>query len=188
MRVTESPLPGVKRIEPEVFGDARGWFLESYNAGRYAAHGIADLFVQDNLSRSAANVLRGLHYTVAHPQAQIVFVSRGIIFDVVVDLRRFSPTFGRWAGFTLDGRHPAQIYMPAGCAHGFCVLSEDGAEIQYKCSQPYRAGDEGGVAWNDPDLAIAWPLAAPVLKPRDAAFPRLAEIAADRLPQAEFSP
>jgi len=185
MHVIETRLPGVKLIECSVFSDDRGFFLESYNAERYAAHGITDVFVQDNHSRSAANVLRGLHYTIAHPQAQTVYVSQGRIYDVVLDLRRNSPTFGGWAGFLLDAAKPSQIYMPAGCAHGFCVLS-DYADVHYKCTQVYRAGDEGGVHWNDPDLAIDWPLTNPIVKPRDQAFPLLAHITVDRLPQVEF--
>lgn len=185
MRITETPLPGVKLIEPQVFGDERGFFLETYNADAYAKAGITDLFVQDNHSRSARNVLRGLHYTIAHPQAQTVYVSQGVIFDVVVDLRPGSPAFGRWAGFTLDAGQHHQLYMPAGCAHGFCVLS-DFADVHYKCTQTYKAGDEGGLLWSDPALAIQWPVSEPIIKPRDAAFPRLADIPAECLPHVEF--
>lgn len=187
MNVTETPLLGLKLIEPAIFGDERGFFLESYQAIRYAAHGMDAVFIQDNHSRSQRHVLRGLHYTVQRPQVQTVYVSNGCIFDVAVDLRRESPSFGRWYGVELNGQRPRMLYLPAGFAHGFCVLS-DVADVHYKASHTYRADDEFGLLWNDGDIGIEWPVADPVLKPRDASFPRLADLTPDCLPQVVFTP
>lgn len=183
MQVEKTAIAGVRVITPRVFADERGFFLESYQGDRYAAAGVPAAFVQDNHSRSSRGVLRGLHYQVANNQAQMVYLSTGAIFDVVVDLRRDSPTFGQWAGFELTADNHRQLYMPPGCAHGFLVLS-DSADIHYKCTRTYAPDDEGGVAWNDPDIAIIWPLnaAKPILANRDAAFPRLRDIPAHRLP------
>lgn len=181
MKVTETTLSGVLLIEPPCFGDARGFFLESYQASRYREAGITDHFVQDNHSRSSKGVLRGMHYTIKHPQAQIVTVMRGRIFDAVVDLRRGSPTFGRWAGFELSDEGPRQLYMAPGLAHGYCGLS-DLVDLHYKVSELYDAGDEGGLVWNDPDVAINWPINCPKVGARDATYPRLKELDAARLP------
>lgn len=181
MKIEKTGLAGLLLIEPRCFRDERGFFLESFHASRYRDAGIADEFIQDNHSRSVKGVLRGMHYTVKHPQAQIVTVIRGRIFDAVVDLRPGSPTFGRWVGFELSDEGPRQLYMAPGFAHGFCVLSEF-ADLHYKVSRLYEAGDEGGLAWNDPDVGIRWPVDNPRVSARDAGYPRLRELDAARLP------
>jgi len=167
MKVTKCSLEGILLIEPTVYTDDRGFFLESFEQERYRALGIAEDFVQDNHSRSAKNVLRGLHFTRNRPQAQIVTVMRGRIFDVVVDIRKDSPTFGKWFGTELSDEGPRQIYMPHGFAHGFCVLS-DYADLHYKVSQRYDPSDEGGLIWNDSEVKIDWPIKEPVISERDA--------------------
>ena len=185
MRVVKTALNGVLIIEPRCFGDERGFFLESFQSRRYRDAGILDDFVQDNHSRSAKNVLRGLHFTVRRPQAQIVTVMRGRIYDVAVDLRKASATFGKWFGTELsDDGDRRQIYMAPGFAHGFCVLS-DIADLHYKVSGIYDRVDEGGLFWNDSEIGIEWPIAKPVISQRDAAYPKLAELDAARLPQVE---
>jgi dTDP-4-dehydrorhamnose 3,5-epimerase len=181
MQVTETSLSGVLLIEPRCFGDERGFFLESFQAPRYRDAGILDDFIQDNHSRSRRGVLRGMHFTVKRPQAQIVTVMRGRIFDVAVDLRAGSPTFGYWFGAELSDEGPRQLYMAPGFAHGFCVLSEF-ADLHYKVSQFYDAGDEGGLVWNDPDIGIRWPIDTPAVSARDAAYPRLCDLGGSRLP------
>jgi dTDP-4-dehydrorhamnose 3,5-epimerase len=182
MQTTQTGLAGLILVEPQCFGDDRGFFLETYHAPRYRDAGIVDEFVQDNHSRSARGVLRGLHFTVKKPQAQIVTVMRGAIFDVAVDLRRSSATFGRWFGVRLSDEGPRQIYMAPGFAHGFCVLS-DVADLHYKVSQIYDRADEGGLVWNDPEVGIRWPIEAPSVSVRDAGYPRLRDLDAGRLPQ-----
>lgn len=185
VRVVKTELSGVLVIEPHCFRDKRGFFLESFQSQRYREAGILDDFVQDNHSRSVKGVLRGLHFTIKHPQAQIVTVMRGEIFDVVVDLRRSSATFGRWFGAGLsDEGSRRQIYMAPGFAHGFCVLSEV-ADLHYKVSRTYDHTDEGGLLWNDPEVGIRWPIDLPIVSPRDASYPRLREIDAARLPQVD---
>ena len=181
MRVEKTGLEGLLLIEPRRFGDERGFFLESFHQNRYREVGIHDRFVQDNHSRSAQGVLRGLHFTVTKPQAQIVTVMRGRIFDVAVDLRSESPTFGRWFGAELCEEGPRQLYMAAGFAHGFCVLSEM-ADLHYKVNQYYDPADEGGLLWSDPDIGINWPVAAPLVSSRDAAYPILRNLDRDHLP------
>jgi dTDP-4-dehydrorhamnose 3,5-epimerase len=181
MQVKKTDLDGCLMIEPKRFGDARGFFLEIYHQARYQEAGITDNFVQENHSRSMKGVARGMHFTVRKPQAQMVTVMRGHIFDVGVDLRPNSPTFGQWVGVELRDDGPCQIYMAPGFAHGFCVLSEF-ADLHYKCSEFYDHRDEGGLLWNDPDVGITWPLVDPVISPRDAAFPRLKDLVAARLP------
>jgi len=183
VRVVDEPLPGVKLLVPEVHTDQRGFFMESYNRRRFAEIGIADDFVQDNHSRSQRGVLRGLHFQVVRPQAKLVRATRGRVFDVVVDIRRGSPSFGLWAGAELSDANHLELYAPAGFAHGFLVLSEV-AEFQYKCSDFYSAADERGLPWDDPDLAIAWPLDGlePILSERDRGWSPLARIAAEDLP------
>jgi dTDP-4-dehydrorhamnose 3,5-epimerase len=181
VRIEKTGLEGLLLIEPRRFGDERGFFLESFHQNRYREAGITDQFVQDNHSRSAQGVLRGLHFTVKKPQAQIVTVMRGRIFDVAVDLRAGSPTFGRSFGLELSEDGPRQIYMAGGFAHGFCVLSEM-ADLHYKVSQYYDPADEGGLLWNDPDVAISWPMAAPLVSGRDAAYPTLRKLERDDLP------
>jgi dTDP-4-dehydrorhamnose 3,5-epimerase len=181
MIIKDTPLTGLKLVEPACFRDERGFFLESFQLERYRAAGIEDVFVQDNHSRSNGGVLRGLHYQIKSPQAQIVTILRGRVFDVAVDLRPGSPTFGRWFGTELSDAEPRQVYMAPGFAHGFCALS-DVADLHYKVSRIYNASDDGGVLWNDPDLGIQWPVSAPQVVARDAAFPRLRELTPDRLP------
>jgi len=181
MQIVETGLVGLLIIEPRSFSDDRGFFLETFQSSRYRDAGIADDFVQDNHSRSHQGVLRGMHFTVKNPQAQIVTVMRGRIFDVAVDLRVGSPTFGRWVGVELSDEGPRQLYMAPGIAHGFCVLTEF-ADLHYRVSRFYDVADEGGLHWNDPDVGIHWPIANPVVSARDAAYPRLRELDATRLP------
>ncbi len=170
MKTTTCPLDGILLIEPSVYADDRGFFLESFEQSRYRAIGITEDFIQDNHSRSARNVLRGMHFTKRKPQAQILTVMRGRIFDVVVDIRRDSPTFGRWFGTALSDEGIRQIYMPHGFAHGFCVLS-DYADLHYKVSQRFDPHDDGGLRWNDRDIGIDWPVREPVVSDRDKCHP-----------------
>lgn len=176
MKVVAQPFPGIMVLEPDRFEDARGFFLESFEEERYRALGIAETFVQDNHSRSAKNVLRGLHFTRNRPQAQIVTVMRGRIFDVVVDIRKDSSTFGKWFGTELGDEGPRQVYMAHGFAHGFCVLS-DWADLHYKVSQRYDPNDDGGLRWNDSDVGIEWPINTPIISERDRNHPFLQSIA-----------
>ncbi len=176
-------LPGVRLFKPPVFEDARGFFTEFYHQGKYAEAGLDMRFVQDNLSRSTHGVLRGLHYQLRHPQGKLVAVLVGEVFDVAVDIRRGSPTFGQWEGYRLSATNRHQLYVPPGFAHGFVVLS-DYALFFYKCTDIYRQGDDHGLAWNDPDIGIDWPLADPVLSAKDAALPRLRDVPAAQLPSA----
>ncbi len=183
MNVIRTPLPGVLLIEPKVFGDTRGFFLESYHEDRYREAGIPLRFVQDNHSRSRGGVLRGLHYQIARPQGKLVRVTQGEVFDVAVDIRPGSPAFGKWYGANLSGENHRQLWIPPGFAHGFSVLS-DSADFLYKCTDYYRPDDEGGIAWNDPDLAIDWKLRDPQLSAKDSNYPRLRDIPKERLPAA----
>jgi dTDP-4-dehydrorhamnose 3,5-epimerase len=180
MQIIETKLPGVLIIEPRVFADSRGFFLESYSYRDYAAQGIRDVFVQDNHSKSAKGVVRALHYAVAPGQAKLVRVAVGEVFDVAVDIRWGSPTFGQWVGVTLSAENHRQLYIPVGFAHGFCVTS-DAAEFLYKCSNYYDAKSERGIAWDDPALGIAWPVTSPLLSARDQQHPRLQDAAHDYL-------
>lgn len=175
MKVEKCILNGILVIEPDVFADERGFFLESYQQERYHEIGVADDFVQDNHSRSEKHVLRGLHFTTNKPQTQLLTVMRGKIFDVVVDIRKDSKTFGQWFGTELTDSGPRQIYMTHGFAHGFCVLS-DYADLHYKVSQFYEPGDEGGLLWNDPDICINWPISTPKVSKRDKNHSYLKEI------------
>jgi len=172
LTVVRTAIPEVLVLEPQVLHDARGSFFETYHAVKYAEAGIHDTFVQDNQSRSRRGVLRGLHAQRLRPQAKLVRVLTGEIFDVAADVRRGSPTFGRWVGLTLSAENHQQCYVPAGFLHGFCVLSAF-AEVEYKCSEVYVPGDEIGVVWNDPTLGISWPVDEPILSPKDASLPRL---------------
>jgi dTDP-4-dehydrorhamnose 3,5-epimerase len=181
MHVEQTQLSGLLLIEPHSFRDERGFFLESFQVERYRDHGIADALVQDNHSRSKKGVLRGMHFQVRKPQAQIITVMRGRVFDVAVDLRSDSATFGRWHGVELSDEGPRQIYMAPGFAHGFCVLS-DFADLHYKVSEIYDDGDEGGIAWNDPQIGIRWPIDNPVISSRDRSYPLLRELDRERLP------
>lgn len=180
MKFTPLEIPDVILVEPDVFGDARGFFQEIFHTGKYAEAGIAGPFVQDNLSCSRRGVLRGLHFQLRNPQGKLVFVARGEVFDVAVDLRRSSPTFGRWTGRLLSDTNHHQMWIPPGFAHGFCVLSEE-VEFFYKCTRFYDPGDDRGVLWNDPDLGITWPLQDPLLSAKDIKQPRLRDIPADGL-------
>lgn len=184
MKRIDLAIPGVCLLEPRVFEDARGLFYESYREDVFRQLGIADRFVQDNHSISRKGVLRGLHYQLGKPQAKLVRVMQGEVYDVAVDVRRGSPTFGKAVGEILSGANRRQMYVPVGFAHGFLVLSET-AEFLYKCSDFYAPKEERGIAWNDPKLGIAWPLAgiAPVVNARDAAFPTLAAASPADLPQ-----
>ena len=175
MKVLKTELPGVLILEPKVFGDSRGFFLETSRDSFWRELGVSR-FVQDNHSRSERGVLRGLHYQLEQPQGKLARVARGAVFDVAVDVRRGSPTFGRWAGCRLDDRDHRMLYIPPGYAHGFCVLSES-ADFIYKCTDYYHPQSEQGVAWDDPDIGIDWPLDGftPRLSERDRRNPRLAE-------------
>ncbi|MBI4576225.1 MAG: dTDP-4-dehydrorhamnose 3,5-epimerase [Planctomycetes bacterium] len=174
MKVTATDLPGLLVIEPRVFRDERGWFYESYHAPRYEAHGVPAAFLQDNHSLSSRGTLRGLHYQFPRLQGKLVQVTRGEVWDVAVDIRRGSPTFGRWFGVVLSDENRLQVWVPPGYAHGFLVLSDE-AEFVYKCTEVYHPEDDRGILWNDPELAIPWPAAAPTLSEKDWRHPALAE-------------
>jgi dTDP-4-dehydrorhamnose 3,5-epimerase len=179
MRALQTRLDGPILLEPAVLGDARGFFLESYRANVWAQHGVCDVFVQDNHSRSARGVLRGMHFAVGAGQAKLVRCARGRILDVVVDLRRASPTFGEWEGHELDDEHARQLYVPVGFAHGFCVLS-DVADVAYKCSTYYDDAVERGFRYDDPAVAIAWPDDMTlIVSERDRHAATLAQVAPD---------
>jgi dTDP-4-dehydrorhamnose 3,5-epimerase len=172
MKVLETELPGVLLLEPKVFGDERGFFMETFHAGRYERFGIFGPFVQDNYSRSVKETLRGLHFQEPQAQGKLVQVLTGEVYDVAVDVRRGSPTFAKWVGVHLSASNRRQLWVPPGFAHGFCVLSAS-ADFFYKCTQPYSPETERAIAWNDPELAIRWPVKAPLLSPKDAAAPQL---------------
>jgi dTDP-4-dehydrorhamnose 3,5-epimerase len=181
LRVAPTEIPDVLVIDPDVHEDARGYFLETYHAEQYRRHGVPDRFVQDNHSRSVAGTLRGLHLQLRRPQGKLIRVVEGEVFDVAVDVRRGSPTFGRWVGVTLSAGNFRQCYIPPGFAHGFYVTTAV-AQVEYKCSDFYDAADELGIAWDDPALAIAWPPGERLLSPRDRQHPPLAAVI-DRLPK-----
>ena len=181
MNVIETALPGVLIIEPRVFGDERGFFLETYSAERYKAAGIPLDFVQDNHSRSSKGVLRGLHFQLNNPQGKLVRVVSGSVFDVAVDIRVGSPTFGQAAWVELSADNKRQFYVPPGFAHGFVVTSET-ADFEYKCTDYYHPEDEGAVLWNDPELNIPWPIDKPLLSAKDSAARALANIPTSELP------
>lgn len=172
MRFTETALPGVILIEPKVFGDDRGFFMETYHFEKFRDNGIPDVFLQDNHSRSARGVLRGLHYQEPNAQGKLVRCTRGALFDVAVDIRRGSPSFGRWYGVELSEENRLMLWIPPGFAHGFCALS-DGADLVYKCTTLYDAASDRGIVWNDPEIGIEWPITSPLLSPKDAAAPHL---------------
>lgn len=175
MDIENLQIPDVKLIKPRRFNDDRGFFAQTYRADQYAEAGITTRFVQDNWSRSTKGVLRGLHYQLAHPQAKLVSVIRGEVFDVAVDIRRSSPTFGKWVGEILSADNGHQMYVPEGFAHGFCVLS-DTVDFIYKCSDFYTPGDEYGIIWNDPEIGIEWPDAGlHVVSDKDASLPHFAD-------------
>lgn len=181
MRFLATDLPGVILVEPELFRDSRGFLFESYQAEKYRNGGIVDTFVQDNHSSSAPRVLRGLHGQRRHLQAKLVRVLQGEVFDVAVDARRGSASFGRWVGVRLSAVNLRQLYVPPGFLHAFCVLGE-GAEVAYKCSDYYDGDDQVVVRWDDPEIGIEWPIVDPVLSPQDRSAPLLAEVM-DLLPR-----
>ena len=182
MKVIETGIAGLVVIEPAVHGDARGFFMETWNAERFRDAGLPDRFVQSNLSRSGPGVIRGLHYQHPEAQGKLIWAPEGRVYDVAVDVRRESPSFGQWAAVELSAENHRQLYVPAGFAHGFCVLGES-ALLSYMCTTVYRAEHDSVIAWNDPDIGIRWPLENGSLSAKDAAAPRLSEIAADRLPR-----
>lgn len=182
MKAIKTRLRGVLVVEPDVFEDERGFFLETWSQRRYAEIGIPEMFVQDNLSSSTRGVLRGLHLQHPHGQGKLVQVLDGEVFDVAVDVRVGSPTFGEWVGTTLTGKNKRQVWIPPGFAHGFCVVS-DTALFAYKCTDFYRRETELGIIWNDPDIGIEWPIADPQLSAKDAEFPRLSAVPEDKLPR-----
>jgi dTDP-4-dehydrorhamnose 3,5-epimerase len=181
MKVIETALPGALILEPQVFGDARGFFYESYNEAKYLAAGVDHRFVQSNVSRSARGVLRGLHYQWPNPQGKLVSVLEGEVYDVAVDIRRGSPTFGQSIGVMLTADNHRHFWVPEGFAHGFCVLSEF-ATFTYQCTALYDAKADAGIRWNDADLGIDWPLSAPLLSDKDGKTPLLKDVAPERLP------
>jgi dTDP-4-dehydrorhamnose 3,5-epimerase len=181
MKVTQADLPDVLIIEPRIFPDERGFFFETYNSEMYRQYGISDKFVQDNLSCSMKNTLRGLHFQHPHSQAKLVQVLSGEVFDVVVDIRTGSPAFGQWVGVRLSSGNKKQLYIPEGFAHGFYVLS-DLALFSYKCNDFYAPDCEGGILWSDPDLGIDWPVKAPLLSDKDNKYTVLKDIPLPRLP------
>ncbi len=178
MRVVKCELSEVLLVEPDIFEDARGWFFETFHAQRYAALGIPGPFVQDNVSHSVRGTLRGLHYQLRQPQGKLVMVLEGEAFDVAVDIRKGSPTFGKWMGVQLSSKNKRQLYIPPGFAHGFCVLSET-AGFVYKCTDFYSPQDERGIIWNDPTLGIRWPVSAPLLSTKDQAYKTLADMSSE---------
>jgi dTDP-4-dehydrorhamnose 3,5-epimerase len=180
VNVIPCQLSGLLILEPKVFGDARGFFMETWNQRRYAEAGLPAEFVQDNLSFSLQGALRGLHFQNPSPQSKLVSVLTGAVFDVAVDLRRSSPTFGQWHGLELSGDNKRQFFVPAGFGHGFLVLSQT-ALFHYKCTEFYSPKDEMTIRWDDPDLAIAWPIKAPTLSEKDMKGLRLRDVPRERL-------
>ena len=179
MRFHQTEIPGVILVEPQVHRDARGFFVETYHAPRYREGGIDAVFIQDNHSQSTRGTLRGLHGQFPHCQGKLLRVIQGEVYDVAVDVRRGSPAYGKHVAVSLSAENSLQIYIPPGFVHGFCVTS-DVAQVEYKCTDVYRPEDEFGVAWNDPDLSIAWPLDDPILSSKDSDAPRLRDVQ-DRL-------
>ena len=181
MKIIPLELEGALIIEPNVFNDDRGYFKETYQDERYKAHGIDVVFVQDNLSYSKKGTLRGLHYQYPHSQAKLVQVIQGEVLDVIVDIRKGSPTFGKWSGVRLTGGNHRQLFAPAGFAHGYCVLSDE-AIFTYKCSDYYAPDCQKGILWSDADIGIDWPVEDPVLSEKDRGYPMLKQIAGSDLP------
>jgi dTDP-4-dehydrorhamnose 3,5-epimerase len=181
LQVSKTALPEVLLIRPDVFGDDRGFFLETFHRDRYRAKGIDRVFVQDNHSRSTRGTLRGLHYQLINAQAKLVYVVSGEVLDVAADIRLGSPFFGQWVGTLLSEENRHQVFIPEGFAHGFCVLSES-ADVIYKCTEVYSPQDQHGIFWADPDLAIDWPVQRPVLSEKDSRHPGLHEISRELLP------
>lgn len=181
VKVIETKLPGVLIIEPQAFGDTRGFFMEIFSQERYEQAGIKGSFVQDNLSFSSRGVLRGIHYQNPHSQGKLVSVVQGEVFDVAVDIRTGSPTFGQWVGVNLSGENHRQFWITPGFAHGFCVLSKT-AYFTYKCTDVYTPSAEGGIIWNDPDIGVEWPMEDVLLSEKDKVYPKLKDIPVEKLP------
>jgi dTDP-4-dehydrorhamnose 3,5-epimerase len=180
MRIEATDIEDVKIIEPQIFRDDRGYFLETFHLSRFKSAELPPDFVQDNLSFSVKNTLRGLHFQITRPQAKLIQVISGEILDVAVDIRPASATFGRWVGVHLSERNKRQIFIPEGFAHGFCVLS-DGAHVAYKCSDFYDPDDEGGILWSDAAIGIDWPTSHPIVSPKDARLPVIGDIPPEKL-------
>jgi len=181
MQKVDTSLPGVFELRPKIFGDARGFFMETYHRTKFADLGIKDTFVQDNHSCSAKGILRGLHYQLHHPQAKLCRVVEGEALDLVVDIRVGSPQFGKWTSVLLSATTQNQLYVPAGFAHGFLALT-NAVQFLYKCSDFYDPGDERGILWNDPDLSINWGINSPIISEKDSKNPRLGEVPLQDLP------
>lgn len=181
MKTIPTSIEGILIIEPDVYKDHRGFFMETYHQKRYHEAGMNPVFIQDNLSFSEKGTLRGLHYQIENPQAKLVQVISGEIYDVAVDIRHESPGFGRWVGIHLSDQNNRQLFIPEGFAHGFCVLS-DTALFSYKCSRLYTPNDESGILWSDPDLKIDWPITSPTISDKDRRYPVLSEVKPNRLP------
>jgi dTDP-4-dehydrorhamnose 3,5-epimerase len=182
MNILETSLHGLKIVEPKIYGDSRGYFLETWSRKRYAEVGIDVEFVQDNLSFSSFGVIRGLHFQYPpDTQGKLVYVLQGEVFDVAVDIRKDSPTFGKWEGVVLSDENKRQVYVPEGFAHGFCVLSET-VLFAYKCTAFYNPQAEGGILWNDPGIGIKWPVSDPILSDKDAKYPLLKDWARESVP------
>jgi dTDP-4-dehydrorhamnose 3,5-epimerase len=181
LKFTETSLPGVFLIEPAVFEDDRGFFVETYHRRKYDEAGMDQLFVQDNHSYSQRFTLRGLHYQLRNPQAKLVYVVTGQVLDIAVDIRLGSPTFGRWTGTLLSEENKRQLFVPNGFALGFCVLS-NAAHVIYKCTDLYTPGDEYGVLWSDPTIDVVWPIENPTLSEKDAKNPKLRDVPEENLP------
>ena len=181
MKVEETELPGVLLITPRAFQDDRGYFFESYSHSRYASNGVDCHFVQDNVSFSQAGVIRGLHYQLPNPQAKLIQVLSGAVLDIAVDIRKGSPSFGKWIGRELTESNHAQLFIPAGFAHGFAVIGNH-ALVSYKCSTPYEAAGDATILWNDPEIGVDWPVLNPILSAKDNAGVRLVEAESGRLP------
>ena len=181
IKFNTTSLPGVILIEPQVFEDPRGFFMETFHKKKYAVEGIDRVFVQDNHSHSKQGTLRGLHYQLRHAQGKLIYVMAGEVFDVAVDIRRGAPTFGKWSGTYISAENKRQLYIPEGFAHGFSVLSET-ADVIYKCTDFYTPGDEYGIFWADPTIDIDWKTESPVLSKRDSQNPELSQVAEELLP------
>lgn len=186
MNVIPAAIDGLLILEPRVYEDNRGYFMETYQQDRYDASGVDRLFVQDNISFSVRGTLRGLHFQIQRPQAKLIQVITGEIFDVAVDLRPGSATFGEWIGITLSDANHRQLFIPEGFAHGFCVMSET-VHFLYKCSDVYMPQDEGGVLWSDPDIGVEWPLDHPIVSGKDSRLPLLSELSPDQYPQVDIA-
>ena len=184
MDIIETKLPGVLILQPKIFTDDRGLFFECFQAEKYVQHGIDLPFVQDNFSRSYKSVLRGMHYQFPNTQGKLIWVTRGHVFDVVVDIRRDSPTFGNFCSINLSPEKIQQVYIPPGFAHGFCTLTDE-VDFHYKCTDYFYPQQDRGFCWNDPDVSIPWPIKNPTLSPKDTTYPRLKDISPENLPVYE---